>query len=447
MSNFEKAKKLLSNHLPLPTAIVGLGKSGLSTYHLLTALGISKDQIFYFDDKAQGAEIPSYEACQKLNIKSLIVSPGYPLNKPWIKTALQNNIQVTSEINLASFFLENEHTIGITGSVGKSTTAALIYQTLKALDPNAFLGGNFGTPLADYALNIINQAPRAKYLVIELSSYQLENSSLLPLTSAVITALSPNHLERYPDLESYYAAKWNMLSQLNGPLILNTQGQDLKRYAESKNISSHISVLWANQKEHFDFDFSKCLLKGKHNYDNLALALTLIKNLNLPLKSLSEAILQLSTFSGLPHRMENLGTSDPAHVTFINDSKATTMESVLSAVHGLDIPPDAKLHLLLGGKDKNLPWHKLNELSNIKNIYFYFFGEVAPTACLQSQLSGPIYKTLNLALKELPLLLRSNDIVLLSPGGTSLDEFKSFEDRGLFFKNWVEQLKSPKTII
>jgi UDP-N-acetylmuramoylalanine--D-glutamate ligase len=176
---------------------------------------------------------------------------------------------------------------------------------------------------------------------------------------------------------------------------------------------------------------SESALVGEHNLDNMSVAMTVVEKMQWPAKA-QEA---MRAFPGLAHRMENVGRFQ--NILFINDSKATTMDSVLQAFKSVQKQARGHVHLLLGGRDKNLPWSQLSVLKNVTNLQIHFFGEFGEGAKTQSQLPGSSEKTLQQCLATLKNTLQPQDIVLLSPGGTSLDEFKNFEDRGDFFKRWV----------
>jgi UDP-N-acetylmuramoylalanine--D-glutamate ligase len=144
----------------------------------------------------------------------------------------------------------------------------------------------------------------------------------------------------------------------------------------------------------------------------------------------------MTRFSGLAHRLENCGTFDG--ILFLNDSKATSIDSVLQALNSvISDSPIRPIHLLIGGKDKNLPWENLAVAAKNSHVRFYFFGQVGELARHKSGIQGPIFDKLGEALQSVKTQLKKDDIVLLSPGGTSWDEFKNFEERGRYFKNWI----------
>jgi UDP-N-acetylmuramoylalanine--D-glutamate ligase len=189
--------------------------------------------------------------------------------------------------------------------------------------------------------------------------------------------------------------------------------------------------------EFLSFPFHEAKLVGHHNYDNLALVIRLSRELAWPEISI-EGFLE---FSGLPHRLENLGQT--RGVQFINDSKATTVESVLQAVHSTENLSSGTTFVLLGGRDKNLPWTDLKKLASPRR-HFVFFGECGVRAAQGSGLTGEYFEGLGQALDFTFSQIRSGDLVLFSPGGTSLDEFTSFEKRGDYFKSRIlEYSKSP----
>ncbi|MDG0814871.1 UDP-N-acetylmuramoyl-L-alanine--D-glutamate ligase [Bdellovibrio svalbardensis] len=427
-------------NLKTPIAIVGMGKSGEAAKRLLLAAGVSANAIKCFDGKLATADYndPS-KLMSEVQPKTLVVSPGVPLASQWIQSARQHGIEVTSEISLSCSFLTTEKLIGVTGSVGKSTTVSLLQAGLAAFSKTAFVGGNLGTPFAEYAADLVEGVRKpADWVVLELSSYQLENCDGLFLDLSAITFLTSNHLERYENLQHYYETKWKILSITKDKMLLNSEGGDLVEYAKTMNHSEQVRFISRNDTELKSLQLDKALLIGQHNQDNLALAATLALEAGWP----HSAIEAMKNFTGLSHRLENLGTSKG--IRFINDSKATAIDSVLiAATAAFDtLVPGGKLFLLLGGRDKNLPWEQLKVLAAFIDIEFIFFGECREIAQKKSELDGVSFSRLDEALTYAFDHAKSADTVLLSPGGTSLDEFKSFEDRGNFFKKKVEEFSS-----
>ena len=413
-----------------PIVILGIGKSGQAAKNLLLAQGFESCTIHTFDEKNSAADFSHWDQIKSLEIGTLVLSPGIPMLSPGLVQLKAMGWQVTSEINLACSILTDEIIVGITGSVGKSTVTSLLGEAVEHDDPCAFVGGNLGIPFCEYALQVINKEKKARYIILELSSYQLENCKDLKLNYSAITFLSSNHLERYATISDYYKTKCNIGSLTKHQCLLNESSVDLINY---KNFilceTETVNYKSSTKKDYLE----KSQLTGEHNLDNLALALSLANKLNLSF----DAINKMISYKGLNHRLETVGYFNG--ILYINDSKATAMDSVLVATRAAltKVNSDKNLYLLLGGKDKNLPWFELNILKLIPNLKILFFGQCGETAKIKSELTGNYYSKLGLALDAVFKLVKTGDVVLLSPGGTSLDEFKNFEDRGNIFKELV----------
>ncbi len=414
-------------NLPTPIAIIGLGKSGLSALGLLKATGIKDSDVLTFDHIDSSAQWSNPSDLMAANPRTLVVSPGVSLSSDWLQLLIKTGVVLTSEISLATAFLTTEKIIGVTGSVGKSTVVSLLGAGAKAQDPNFFMGGNLGTPFCDYALRLVKNGPVAKWVILELSSYQLENCSHLKLDFSAITFLSANHLERYPDLLSYYKTKLAITALTKYNCIINSSSADAVKY--SSLATCPIQFVNANSSLSQD-KREEIALIGRHNHDNFAVA----KVLALAAGWSAKAIQEMAAFPGLSHRLEDVGTYHG--IRFVNDSKATALDSVRVAVDGCleKISAPHFLFLLIGGKDKNLPWADLAFFKNNPRLQVVFFGSCGALAKNQSGLSGLVFESLGGAIEHCLTTARAEDTVLLSPGGTSLDEFKNFEERGNYFK-------------
>jgi UDP-N-acetylmuramoylalanine--D-glutamate ligase len=427
-------------------AVFGIGKSGKAAVRLLRAQGVPDSSISLVDAKLAESPIPGLRFFRGLSevppYDILVVSPGVPLSSPEIENAKKQGRQITSELSLAVETLANETTIGITGAMGKSTTSALIDFALRESGRDSFLGGNFGIPLADYAADVLEKKRmRAQYLVIELSSFQLENAGELKLDHAVLVSLASNHLERYDSKEHYFRTKWDMFRRTKKTIVLGSQSSELCETAHSKNFPfpSGLKVSWSEDPanlERLKAFSAPPLLAGTHNLDNIRLAAQVLWDLQA-----ADALPALLKFPGLSHRLENLGRLSGVH--FFNDSKATSIESVHRALETLIdssfLGPSGTLHCLVGGRDKKLPWEKLGSFRGRPRVRFHFFGECGPEAQIKSGIPGKTYKRLEVVLRELRDAVAPGDLVLLSPGGTSLDEFRNFEERGDFFKMKIRE--------
>lgn len=421
-----------------PIGIFGQGLTGRSVFRLLSLWSVPQDQLFLFDEKSLEPQQALGDFIEQRGLQTLVVSPGVPLEKPEIKEFARRGGQITSELEIAWAGLDRETVLCVTGSVGKSTVSALLHAGLKELDPAAFIGGNFGFPLADYVADVMEgKRPRARYLVLELSSYQLENFPSLKSDGTILTSLLANHLERYPSKGAYYRTKWTLALKTRGPLVLNKSGFDLETFAAAElaqKTHPGSALIWTDRN---DPAVPAQLLKessliGNHNKDNLALAARLLMAIGVP-----NPLPGMLSFRGLPHRVEALGVK--GGIRWINDSKATTIDSVHQAVKTVlpDLKEGQKLVLLVGGKDKNLPWEELSSLRGLR-VQTVFFGEYGEAAKEKSGLNGAVFPRLGIAIQEALKLCHEGDTLLLSPGGSSLDEFKSFEDRGAFFRSQFE---------
>lgn len=421
----------LLQELKTPIAVVGLGITGSSVLRLLKRLGIPEDMILTHDRK-EDCTHPNEQLLIEAKPKTLVLSPGVPINSELVKRLLIDGAQLTSELELAFDLLESEKVIGITGSVGKSTVTSLIEHGLKGAGQSVFAGGNLGTPLADYVGARIDGGSAVDWVVLELSSYQLENFKNLSCEASLLVSLTPNHMERYDSLDEYYATKLALLERTRRFKILSNAGLDL--VVRKAQIPQDGFTHWTDHKDPAvaSFPYDQSRMVGGHNKDNLAMALRLGQLLRWP-NSYAQSLL---TFPGLPHRLQNLGEKNA--VLFLNDSKATTVASVLQAVDSIEelLKTRKQSWLLLGGRDKNLPWEELRGLTGLNYV---FFGETASKAQQKSQLPGDVYGSLAAALTAIFPKLKAGDLVLLSPGGTSLDEFKSFEDRGRYFTDRIAQ--------
>ena len=430
--------------IPTPIAIVGMGLSGKSAYRLLMNLQFQPEMITRFDEKSADSDFQNaLDMLTQFKPKTLVVSPGVPLTTKWIQDFQKSGGIITSELAIAVDCLTTEKMIAITGSIGKSTTTSLLAAGASAEDPHFFVGGNLGYPLADYVSDVLEKKrPLAKWVILELSSYQLENCGSLKPEISCITYLTSNHLERYDSLESYYNTKWILVDRTQNSVILNSNGGDLKKFSQQAVFPGHIQKIWTDRTDLRlqQYVLSEKKLIGTHNEDNLALAI----HLSLSAGWKSKSIQLMKDYGGLPHRMENLGLIQG--VQYINDSKATAIESVLTAVQSVlqNLKTTQSIYLLIGGKDKNLPWEDLKKIKTQPQIKTLFFGHCAETAKHKSQLVGEIYKTLAEATQNACTSSVPGDIILLSPGGTSLDEFKNFEDRGEKFKTYIQTFTQQK---
>lgn len=440
--------------------VLGGGESGVGAAYLASQNGIS---VFLSDKNLIKSkykkilidnEIEFEEGTHSLNkvlkASEIIKSPGIPSDSSLISHVIRNNIPIISEVEFASRFT-NAKIIGVTGSNGKTTTTSLIYHILKSSGLNVGIGGNIGN---SFAFLIANND--FDYIVLELSSFQLEGVSKFKPIIAVITNLSPDHLERYEfSFKKYIDAKFKIISNQTSSDFLIYNGQDVRikeelkfrqiisskipfsnskgnmcnqTYSENNNIKSEIN------KNKFMISLENLSLKGKHNVQNSMAAATVAQLLNITNQDLKES---LSNFQSINHRMEHVLTIQK--VKYINDSKATNVNAVYYALDSMK----SSTVWIVGGVDKGNNYNELLPLVREKVKAIICLGldnkKIIDTF---SSISDLIIETSSMtqAVNSAYRIAKPNDVVLLSPACSSFDLFENFEDRGNQFKECVRKL-------
>ncbi len=386
----------------------------------------------------------------------LCLSGGAPVSLPLAQAALARGIPLSND---SQIFLENVpkvvKVIGITGSSGKTTTTTLVGRMSAAADAErgtrTFVGGNIGRPLiADLAW-----LENGDTVVMELSSFQLEIMTLSPHVAAVLN-VTPNHLDRHGTLEAYTAAKARILTK-QGPGDIAVLGRDdagaraLAPLAPGK-VAYFSAEGPVDEGAFLDGEelmvrsgghtataatLGDIALRGRHNLLNALAACAVGQAAGLPPDAMRAG---LAGFGGVEHRLELVRERDG--VRWYNDSIATAPERVIAALHSFDEP----LVLLLGGRDKHLPWDELARLVNERVKAAVLFGEAGPqieavlTAAGVPAERRPRHDSLAQALPAAAALAEAGDVVLLAPGCTAFDEFHDFAERGERFREWVRQL-------
>lgn len=374
-------------------AIIGMGKSGLAARRILEHNNIS--DITVFDDNV-GNPISKFTDIFDLTVVSPGIEPGKIPNYPH---------NPTSEIELALKHMPaKSKIIAITGTDGKSTTTALANQILDAAGYHSVACGNFGYPLADAVLD--NQSNTV--FVLETSSFQLDLLQPYPMfDAACILNIAPDHLNRYKTIEKYAQSKNRIRQMLRHGAPFFDQA--------NTPVADHTN-------------FNLC---GTHNKRNLDFAVAMCRAVVKLPDDLSQINKQLV---GLEHRMEYIPTNNGIH--YYNDSKATSIQAVSTALSAFE----SNVILMLGGQDKGLDFSPLTDITNKKCRTVILFGQ--DRYKIAKQLGGvhiPMQYAANLGMATAAAckLARIGDTVLLSPGCTSWDEFKSFEQRGRAFKQYV----------
>jgi len=363
----------------------------------------------------------------------VVASPGIPP-----KTFPNVKAEIIAEIEFAYRYLMAESCppkiVGISGTNGKSTVTAMVAHIL-----DCPMAGNIGIPLITY---VAAQTP-APCIVVELSSYQLETCSTLRPDVAILLGLTPDHIDRHPDMDSYAAAKQHLVAAQTASdiVIYDAENPWSRRIAESslarKQPLSEQDVLF--QKIVKLTSTQRCLgLIGKHNHMNALAAGLAAVDLGMS----HEAILaKLRTYKPLPHRIEWVGTLNQCLI--FNDSKATNPESTSVALAAFEKP----IHLILGGKDKGLVLEAFAKEVIEKVASISVFGEIADRMVAVFRALGealpPLAQTETLAeaLDTARGFSSPNDVILFSPACSSFDQFQSFEHRGDVFRLMVQALE------
>ena len=380
----------------------------------------------------------------------IVKSPGIPDSSNLINEIRRNNIPIISEIEFASRFT-NAKIIGITGSNGKTTTTSLIYHILKSSGFNVGVAGNIGN---SFSFLIANND--FEYIVLELSSFQLDGVLTFKPHIAIITNLSPDHLERYKDnFENYINSKFNLvLNQVNTDyLIYNSDdvkivSELIRRKIHSIKIPFSFSKTNFNNqvyiekniikseinKNKFMIPIESLSLKGNHNVQNSMAATTVAQLLKISNEELRESF---GNFQSISHRLEHVLTIQK--VKYINDSKATNVNAVFYA---LDSMKNSTVWIA-GGIDKGNNYEELLPLVREKVKAIICLGlENSKLLETFSSVTEIIVETTSMveAVKMAYKIANPSDSVLLSPACSSFDLFKNYEDRGNQFKEAVRKL-------
>lgn len=385
----------------------------------------------------------------------LCLSGGVPLTLPIVAEAIKRGIPLSND---SQIFMEVVpcKTIGITGSAGKTTTTTLVGNMAKlAKGDRAFVGGNIGDPLINY----VDEMTAEDIAILELSSFQLDQMTISPNIAAILN-ITPNHLDRHGTMEAYASAKarildfqsasdtailgrddkgaWSLRDRVKGKLMTFSM-QDLE---EGLNGTYYHHDGLLSLRDGFAYVplmlREKVQLRGDHNVANVLAAFAIGHAAGFTLDAMLEAV---EDFRGVSHRLELV--RELRGVRWYNDAIATAPERAAAAVHAFDEP----IVLMLGGRDKNLPWGDLAKLILERVDHVVVFGEagemiqktvnaVAGEGSVDIRRAQTLKEAVTLAAEA----ASPGDVILLSPGCTSFDEFKDFAERGESFRKWVLEL-------
>ena len=377
----------------------------------------------------------SHEVIMSQEPDELIISPGIPLTSRIAQNFIAKGIKPISEIEFALRFTDAK-TIAITGSNGKTTTASLMYHLLIDAGLNSALVGNIGNSLAR---ELCQSVP--EYLVIELSSFQLESMFNSKMSISILTNITPDHLDRYNfSIEEYAAAKMRIINNQDSSDSFIYNNNDTITQEVLQKITPKASTFTLNH-HYSQFIDSKLLnslqLKGKHNELNIRAAVIAARIMGLGEKTIVES---LKTFEPLKHRLQVVDIID--EVTYINDSKATNTDAAFYALDSLN----QTIIWIAGGTDKGNKYESLRPLVHLKVKHLICLGIDNGSLIETFGMLVPFSETRSM--KDAIEIARSNaasgDAVLLSPACASFDLFKNYMDRGEQFISAVMELNKER---
>lgn len=442
--------------------IVGMGLSGVAAARLLSDFNAdvritdSRDELELVENIMQlpdGVTIETGRHSSMVDgIDMVVVSPGVSTDNPIITKAYEHNIPVISEIELAYSFTASIPWIAVTGTNGKSTTTTLIDLILRSAGYNIITGGNLGMPLCGAIKDHYssNSKERVDYIVSEISSFQLETIETFRPHISVILNITPDHLDRYRDMDEYIGAKKRILKNLTeeDKLILNFDDPVIKVFEKETRARTYffsmrpsydgISAFLKDGSVYINGEkliaVNDMVLRGVHNIENAMAAALASMLAGASLKPIRDVLI---SFRGIEHRLEYVDRIES--VEFYNDSKGTNIGAVIKSLESFE----HSVVLILGGKDKG---------SDFKDLIPYIKGRIKAVVAM-----GECKEKVVKQLKDEVLVVKAEDmrdtvdkafelakpsgIVLLSPGCASFDMFENFEHRGRVFKEEIYRIR------
>lgn len=445
--------------------IIGAARSGVAAAKLLKRKGIS---VFLSDstkeEKIGSAfldEIRKNEIAHELGSHSsrvydadvLVVSPGVPQTSEVIQTALKKGIDVVSEIEAASWFCKGK-VIAITGTNGKTTTTTLIGEMFKDAGYKTFVCGNIGIAFSD----IVDQTDEKSIIVLETSSFQLDNIKTFRPFISILLNITPDHLDRYESFDKYIESKMRIAENqdktdyfvfnYDDELVKNStrMNPNVQQSAFSLNPAVKDSVTTGAYLDNLDLvyfyymgeeniiDTQNLIIKGQHNVYNAMASVISAKIFGIEKDYIKKT---LENFKGVEHRLEYVRTLEG--VKYYNDSKATNVNSVWYALKGFNEP----LVLILGGKDKGNDYSQIEKevKQHVKHIIAIGESRQKVYDYFSSILPVTIAGTMEDAVSKATENAAPGEVVLLSPACASFDMFDNYEHRGAEFKRIVNSLQ------
>ncbi len=405
--------------------VLGLGISGRAVIEYFCKIGKT---VLAFDDRKEAREkaISDYKNViiqeDLKGVDRLIISPGISMNHPLVKEAFLKGIDVVGEVEFALEMIPQK-CVAVTGTNGKTTVSEMIAFALKELNFPVYLLGNGGTPVISY----VGKMEKEAIVVLELSSFQLETMRRLSLDAACILNITQDHIDWHGSFEAYAEAKWKIAKLLKpfGKLLVNG------------NIAKEGVYQFKVEREGCQIgeDWLPLSFFGEtrgHHLENLLATLWMLKQLGIPF---DRAISVLKRYKRQEHRIEFVRKI--AEVSYYNDSKGTNTDATLRAVQSFEEP----IWLIAGGVDKGLDFSHWKAPFEGKVKGVLLIGQAAEK--IEKQLDGIFTKrcvSLEEAVELSAKLASSGELVLLSPGCSSFDQFSSYADRGHRFKEAVMRL-------
>ncbi|MBI5875382.1 MAG: UDP-N-acetylmuramoyl-L-alanine--D-glutamate ligase [Deltaproteobacteria bacterium] len=460
--------------------VVGLAKTGVSVARFLHEHGA----IVAATDVSPASQIKGVDELQKigievetgghslkhfLNADLIVLSPGVPPDLEPLQEARKKGVEIISEIELAYSFIK-EPIVAIAGTNGKTTTTTLIGKILEAGGKKVFVGGNIGLPLIEYAAG----GETADYLVVEVSSFQLEGIRKFRPHIAILLNITEDHLDRYAGFEEYAAAKFRLFENMkqgdvavvnNDDAVINSKLKTLPLQVLSRGQKSKFKVIpfssgnppvspfekggikggfegiyYSNGNIVYSFEGAEesyptgnFKLKGIHNIENIMASIAVARECGIAKDVIQKTI---ESFKGLPHRMELIREING--VGYYNDSKGTNIGALQKSLEGIDSP----VILIAGGKDKGGDYRVLNDLIKKKVKSLILLGEAKNK--IKNAFNGlteiVIVESLKQAVDTAGAKAVKGDVVLLSPACSSFDMFKDYKERGEIFRRLVETI-------
>jgi len=414
--------------------IYGLGKSGLSSYYFLK----NRAEIYLFDDDLKknfnlklNYKLSSFKEVSKIDFDKIIISPGINiLDCKLSKTLKKNFSKIYTDLDIFYSFYKNKN-ICITGTNGKSTTAKILHDVLLDQKFDVRLIGNIGNPVLSE-----KKITKKTIFVIEASSYQLDYSKIFTTKYAVILNISPDHIERHKNLKNYINAKLKLLVFQSNKSIafVNKNDQLISKAIKAKNFRQRIIKVDPLKNNKISNLIKNKYFLSSGNKENLSFVLRISEILKLNNKNL---IRTLNRFKGLKYRQQIILESK--NLTIINDSKSTSFASSENLLKNLD-----DVYWILGGIPKKSDQFKLTK-KHCENFKTFVFGKYHKEfkKNLKNKMIVKNSKNLKNILSKIFLDIKKNhskkNIILFSPAGASFDNFKNFEDRGLYFNQLVKK--------